>query len=394
MLLLTPSLSPFGLLGTTATTGAAADSPLGRARPAVRPRAAATAQPASPQDLRSPEDLRKGIANFYDRSSRLWEGVWGEHMHHGYYPDDQKKDHKVAQVDMIEAVLEWAGADAAPPASVLDVGCGIGGSTRHIARKYGCAGRGITLSPVQAERASLLSQEQGLGEQLSFEVADALRMPFADDSFDLVWSLESGEHMPDKAQFVSELARVCKPGGRVIIVTWCHRDLAADEAGLLPREERLLRRINRAFYLPRWCSVADYVALAQANGLKAARTADWTDEIKRFWPAVIRSAFRFSSILGLFRSGLTTLRGALVMPLMSRGYKRGLIKFGLITATKPLDGGGATASRPAPPVAVARPAPAKAAKAARPAVAIAMYNPFRKTYSAPPPDGFTWGDTF
>ena len=35
--------------------------------------------------------------------------------------------------------------------------------------------------------------------------------------------MESGEHMPDKARFVGELARVCMPGGRIIIVTWCHR---------------------------------------------------------------------------------------------------------------------------------------------------------------------------
>lgn len=54
-------------------------------------------------------------------------------------------------------------------------------------------------------------------------MADALQQPFSDGSFDLIWSLESGEHMPDKQRFVGELARVCAPGGRIIIVTWCHR---------------------------------------------------------------------------------------------------------------------------------------------------------------------------
>ena len=44
-------------------------------------------------------------------------------------------------------------------------------------------------------------------------------------SFDLTYSMESGEHMPDKAQFVGELCRVTTPGGRVIVVTWCHRSL-------------------------------------------------------------------------------------------------------------------------------------------------------------------------
>jgi len=46
-----------------------------------------------------------------------------------------------------------------------------------------------------------------------------------------------------------------------------------------------------------------------------------------------RRGFPWST--GLARSGFTTLRGALVMPLMTRGYKRGLIKFGLVTAVKP-----------------------------------------------------------
>ena len=55
------------------------------------------------------------------------------------------------------------------------------------------------------------------------QVADALQQPFTDAFFDLIWSLESGEHMPDKQRFVGELVRVCAPGGRIIIVTWCHR---------------------------------------------------------------------------------------------------------------------------------------------------------------------------
>lgn len=50
-------------------------------------------------------------------------------------------------------------------------------------------------------------------------------MPFQDNSFDLVWSMESGEHMPDKKQFMSELTRVAMPGGKIIIVTWCVRRL-------------------------------------------------------------------------------------------------------------------------------------------------------------------------
>jgi len=338
---------------------------------------------AARAELRTVEELRAGIAGFYDSSSGVWEKVWGEHMHHGFY-DDSRKDHVQAQVDMIDKVLEWSGADDAPPTSVLDVGCGIGGSSRHIARKYGSSGIGITLSPVQAARAQQLSNDQGLGEALSFEVADALHMPFADNSFDLIWSMESGEHMPDKQQFVSELARVCKPGGRVIVVAWCHRDLEPGEQALAMREERLLRTINRAYFLPRWCSVADYMRYASEQGLSEIKRDDWTDKVKRFWPAVILSALRPRAFVGLLRSGTKTIRGALVMPLMIRGQRRGLVKFGLWTGRKT----SSPSSLPSPvsptPLSMLVPPPSAPPVPSSP-IAVT---------GAAAPDGFKWGGTF
>ena len=117
-------------------------------------------------------------------------------------------------------------------------------------------------------------------------------------------------------------------------MAWCHRDLAPDEQALSEREERLLGTINRAYYLPRWCSTADYKKFAGEYGLTDLKTDDWTLSVRRFWPAVIISALRPRNLLGLLRTGMSTLRGALVMPLMIRGQKTGLVKFGLLTATK------------------------------------------------------------
>lgn len=286
---------------------------------------------------RSREELTVGIAGFYDRSSKLWEDVWGEHMHHGYYDPPDRTDHQQAQIDLIDEVLNWAEV-VSPPTSVVDVGCGIGGSSRHIARKYGCSTSGITLSPYQAKRANELALEQGLKEKCTFQVANAFEMPFDDNTFDLAWSLESGEHMPDKKVFVNELFRVIKPGGRVIIVTWCHRDLISDqqESSLKPKELRLLRRINRAYYLPEWCSRQDYIDLFEKeHNCKDVKVDDWSGFIAPFWKAVIKSSLNFRSIVGLLRSGFSTQRGAYAMLLMLQGFQMGLIKFALITATKP-----------------------------------------------------------
>jgi tocopherol O-methyltransferase len=196
-------------------------------------------------------------------------------MHHGYYPRGVKvTDHRAAQVDMIDKSLEWAGVSAV--SSMVDVGCGIGGSSRHIARKFGAKAQGITLSPYQAARANELSKEQGLSDRCSFQVGDALDQPFGANSFDLVWSMESGEHMPDKKKFVGELARVCAPGGHVLVVTWCHRVLAPGES-LRPDEQELLTRICDAYYLPAWCSSADYERLFKEQGLTDIKTTDWSE---------------------------------------------------------------------------------------------------------------------
>jgi tocopherol O-methyltransferase len=168
------------------------------------------------------------------------------------------------------------------------------------------------------------------------QVADALDMPFKNGSFDLVWSLESGEHMPDKKQFVNELLRVATPGGRIIIVTWCHRDLEEGETKLTRKEEKLLAKINRAYYLPRWCSVQDYVDLLEAKGATDIKREDWSYIIAPFWKAVIKSSLNMKSLVGLSKSGFSTIRGAYAMLLMLRGFNKGLIKFGLITCTKPV----------------------------------------------------------
>ncbi|KAM6555501.1 hypothetical protein CsatB_002520 [Cannabis sativa] len=287
------------------------------------------------------KQLQKGIAEFYDESSSLWENIWGDHMHHGFYDPDSTQvslsDHTTAQIRMIEEALRFAGMTSGgdDEMEVVDVGCGIGGSSRYLANKFNAKCEGITLSPVQAQRANQLAFAQGLAHKVSFQVADALEQPFEDGKFDLVWSMESGEHMPDKQKFVSELVRVAAPGGRIIIVTWCHRDLEEGEESLQEWEQNLLKKICDAFYLPAWCSTAHYVKLLQSHSLEDIKSADWSANVAPFWPAVIKSALTWKGFTSLLRAGMKTIKGALAMPLMIEGFKKGVIKFSIITCCKP-----------------------------------------------------------
>ncbi|KAF1001937.1 putative tocopherol O-methyltransferase, chloroplastic isoform X1 [Apium graveolens] len=326
-------LSAFNTFQTTFSSAATRLSSVG-ARKQLKP-------PSASVSSNEIEVLQKGIAELYDESSGLWEDIWGEHMHHGFYDPDSSvsiSDHRLAQIRMVEESLAFAYGSAEPakiPKKIVDVGCGIGGSSRYLARKYGAQCQGITLSPVQAQRAQALAAGQGLSDKVSFQVGDALNQPFPDGEFDLIWSMESGEHMPNKEKFVSELARVAAPGATIILVTWCHRILSPSEESLRPDEKKLLDRICDAYYLPAWCSASDYVKLMESLSLEDIKTADWSENVAPFWPAVIESALTWKGFTSLLRSGWKTIRGALVMPLMIEGYKKDLIKFSIITCRKP-----------------------------------------------------------
>ena len=139
----------------------------------------------------------------------ILEYYWGEHIHLGWYSDEELakgagtllgckvKDFIQAKFDFVDEMADWSEADK--PAKVLDVGCGIGGTSRHLAKRFGqgTSVTGITLSPNQVKRATELAAEQGV-PNAKFQVMNALAMEFEDDTFDLVWACDSGEHMPDK----------------------------------------------------------------------------------------------------------------------------------------------------------------------------------------------------
>jgi tocopherol O-methyltransferase len=276
--------------------------------------------------------LQQRIQQFYDASSGLWEEIWGEHMHHGYYGRDGSlvKERRQAQIDLIDELLRWAQVQQA--GAIVDVGCGIGGSTLYLAKQFGAQATGITLSPVQAERAQARSHQ--LQIPATFQVADALAMPFADSMFDLVWSLESGEHMPDKTQFLRECYRVLKPGGHLIMATWCHRE--AGDRPLTPAEQKLLDDIYRVYCLPYVISLNSYGAIADELGFVNIRTDDWSDAVAPFWNIVVQSALTPKAVIGLFRAGWTTIQAALSLRLMQRGYRSGVVRFGLLYAQRPV----------------------------------------------------------
>src|SRR5688572_4177252 len=113
-----------------------------------------------------------------------------------------------------EATLDLAGLMQAKPGDhLLDIGSGIGGPARYFAKRFGCRVTGIDLTPEFCEVARHLTRLLGLQDKVSFELGNALAMPFADAAFDGAYSMNVSMNIADKAAFYREILRVLKPGG-------------------------------------------------------------------------------------------------------------------------------------------------------------------------------------
>jgi SAM-dependent methyltransferase len=100
---------------------------------------------------------------------------------------------------------------------VLDVGGGIGGPARTLANDIGCHVTVLDLSAPFCRAGEMLTERAGLSDRVVFQQGDAQAMPFADGSFDLVWTQHSSMNVPDKQALYTEIARVLRPGGRLAL---------------------------------------------------------------------------------------------------------------------------------------------------------------------------------
>ena len=107
-----------------------------------------------------------------------------------------------------------------PGMTVLDVGCGVGGPAREIARFTGCHVVGITINARQVARAVELTAQAGLSDKCTFIQGDYLQLPFPEESFDAAYAIEATVHAPDLAACYSGIARVLKPGAIFGLSEW------------------------------------------------------------------------------------------------------------------------------------------------------------------------------
>lgn len=100
---------------------------------------------------------------------------------------------------------------------VLDIGCGVGGPAREIARFSGAHITGVNNNQFQVERATKYTAKAGLSNQLDFVKGDFMKLSemFGTGSVDAVYAIEATVHAPNFEGIYGEIMKVLKPGGIV-----------------------------------------------------------------------------------------------------------------------------------------------------------------------------------
>jgi sarcosine/dimethylglycine N-methyltransferase len=159
---------------------------------------------------------------------------------------------------------------------VLDVCSGLGGPARYLAFHYGCRATGLDITESRHEAALRLTRLVGLECRVDFHLGNALAMPFADASFDVVLGQEAFAHVPDKPRLIAQCARVARPGGVIAFTDILKRPALAPEASA---------RLEREMTFLGLESLDGYARLLSASGCTLLERQDlsawWTEILKQ-----------------------------------------------------------------------------------------------------------------
>ena len=271
------------------------------------------------------------VAHHYDELDPFYRAVWGEHVHHGLWT---RGDESVEEATEALIRVVAGKAQIQPGDRVADVGCGYGGTARWLATHRGARVTGLTLSEAQAAEAARQRVPEGV-ESPEILVRDWLQNGLPDASFDAVVAIESSTHMPDRPRVFSEMARVLKPGGRLVACIW-----ATSENPRPWEVKHLLEPICREGRLHGMGSLGENRAWAEGAGLVVDELDDLSRSVRKTWAVVAKRVASGVVRDRAYRRFLLDARRrervfALTVARLWLGYRTGALRYGLLVAHKP-----------------------------------------------------------
>jgi cyclopropane fatty-acyl-phospholipid synthase-like methyltransferase len=278
--------------------------------------------------------LVEDIVRYYEETWNDYRTIWSDRrsraLHFGYY-DERASSHADALLNSNRVLADFAAVRSGD--TVLDAGCGIGGSTLWLAAHRQARCIGVTPVAKQVRQASALAADRRLGHLVDFICSDYTSTPFKTGYFDVVWALESLCHATHKRRFYEEAARVLKPGGRLVVAEYIRSRRPAD-----PDHEKLLRTWFDGWTMPDLDTREEHQEAAVGAGFCNVLVHDLTPMVRRSLLRLHRLASMATPIDRLLhRLRLRTTaqhRNVVASRVQYDALERGLWFYGVVSARR------------------------------------------------------------
>ncbi|CAH0023128.1 unnamed protein product, partial [Clonostachys rhizophaga] len=230
---------------------------------------------------------------YYDLVTDFYEYGWGQSFHfcrssygESFSEAITRHEHYLAHSMNLKEGMK-----------VLDVGSGVGGPARQIAKFSGVHVTGININDYQIRRANCYASKSGQSEDVRFVKGDFMQMPFEDKSFDAVYSIEATVHAPNLEAIYREIFRVLKPGGVFGVYEWVMTD-DYDDTNPTHRDMRLGLEMGGGI-VNTISNRRDALEAIKAAGFEVLHHEDLarrTDAIPWYWPFAGRISYAQSLV--------------------------------------------------------------------------------------------------
>ncbi|TQS32532.1 hypothetical protein Golomagni_07145 [Golovinomyces magnicellulatus] len=283
--------------------------------------------------------------HYYNLATDLYEYGWGQSFHfcrfsvgEPFYQAIARHEHYLAHSIGIQEGMK-----------VLDVGCGVGGPAREIAKFTGAHITGLNNNDYQIDRATAYAQKEGLAKQLDFVKGDFMQMSFEDNSFDAVYAIEATCHAPNFEGIYGQIQKVLKPGGIFGVYEWCMTD-AWDASN--PEHKRIAHGIEVGDGIPEMRSIKAARDALKTVGFQIEHEedlADRGDKIPWYYPIAgslrdCQTVWDYFTVARMTKIGRATTQTAVKVLETLRLVPQGTHSVGesLVTAADALVDGGRT----------------------------------------------------